>query len=325
MLYKRGSIYHIKFSAGGVVYQRSSRTTSLRKAQEAERALRQEVARELHAQRTGIPVERTYKEALLKWIESGAPKSMWSHARNTRPYLDEVPLHLVVPAAHLMKASMLEKGLSPQTINRRLAVVRRVLNVAFREWDWITQPLGQKIKLMSEKGMAREFYLSREEADQLLAAVEDPEALKVITLATFTGLRRSEILGLKVKNWQKPYIILENKTKSGKPRIIPVIEDVQWCLTMPFKVSEQDLREAFELAREKIGRPDIRLHDMRHTYASWLAKNPSIALTTLRDLLGHSSLTVTSKYAHLRSDTYDAVNETLGSTGRKTVEEKRKN
>lgn len=311
-VYKRGKIWWYKFQAGGKEIRESARTASKREAQEVEREARSRIARELHLGRTGRPVERTYSEALGRWVEEGAPESMKSHARNTGPYLDDVPLHLVVPAAHVMKASMLKKGLSAQTINRRLAVVRRILNVAYREWDWISEPLGQKIKLLSEKGMAREFYLTREEADVLLAAVKGSEARKVITLAAYTGLRRGELLSLKATNWQKPYLILNNKTKGGKPRTVPVIGELHKLVTLPFKITEQQLREEFEAARESIGRPDIRMHDLRHTYASWLAKDPRIPLTMLRDLLGHSSVAVTSKYSHLRSDTMDVVSDALG-------------
>lgn len=311
MLYKRGNIWWVKFKAQGHVIQRSAGTTLKREAQEVERALRDQVARELHAGRTGKPVVRTYAEALTKWINSGAPTSMWSHARNTKPYLDSKPLHLVVPAAHEMKASMLKDGLSPQTINRRLAVVRRVLNVAYREWDWLSEPLGQKIQLISEKGMAREFYLSQAEVQQLTDAVSDPEAYKVIMLAAYTGLRRSELMRLRPEQWQPPYLLLDNKTKGKKARAVPVIDDVQHLVTLPFQITPHQLRVAFESAREAIGRPDIRFHDLRHTYASWLAKNPDVPLTTIRDILGHSNLSVTSRYAHLRGDTFDTVTKAL--------------
>lgn len=236
---------------------------------------------------------------------------MWSHARNTRPYLDDVPLHLVVPAAHEMKADMLKRGLSPQTVNRRLAVVRRVLNVAYNEWEWIDQPLGQKIKMLSEKGMSREFYLTHEEVEQLLDAVPNEEARKVIHIAAFTGLRKGELLSLKAENWEPPYIVLGSKTKGGRPRSVPVIEELHPLMTLPFKIEIEELRGSFERAREAIQRPDIRFHDLRHTYASWLAKNPDVPLTTIRDILGHSNLAVTSKYSHLRGDSYETVSRAL--------------
>ena len=57
--------------------------------------------------------------------------------------------------------------------------------------------------------------------------------------------------------------------------------------------------------------PQLNRRDLRHTYASWMLENPEMALTTVRDLLGHSSLEVTSKYGHMKSDTFEAVSRTL--------------
>jgi integrase len=211
-----------------------------------------------------------------------------------------------------MKTAMLAQGLSVQTVNRRLAVVRRVLNVAYREWDWISQPLGQKIKLMSERGCSREIYLSREEVDGLLEAVTNSEARKVMVLAAYTGLRRSELLKLTPGNWQSPYLVLSSNTKNKKPRTVPVIEGLHDCVTLPFEISENGLRVAFEGARAAIGRPDLRFHDLRHTFASWLMANPTVPVTMVRDLMGHSNLGVTSKYSHLRGDTFGLIDQVLG-------------
>ena len=58
------------------------------------------------------------------------------------------------------------------------------------------------------------------------------------------------------------------------------------------------------------------MHDLRHTFASWIASDPNIAPAMLRDLLGHSSLIVTDKYTHLQGNTFEAVSRTL--TGHKT-------
>jgi integrase len=235
---------------------------------------------------------------------------MFSHARNTRPYLDATPIHLIPKAANQMKLDMLEEGLKPTTINRRLAVVKRILHLAFAEWEWIDRPLAQKVIKLSEKGQAREIYLSKKEVTELVSNLGD-EARSITLIAAFTGLRRGEILGLKKKHWKKPYIILDSKTKSGKPRAVPVIEEIHDCITPPFSITEYGLRKAFESARETINRPDIRFHDLRHTFASWLVQEPEIPLTTIRDLLGHSSLAVTSKYAHLRGDHLNLVKKAL--------------
>lgn len=318
MLYRRGNIWHVKFKAGGQTIQRSTRTPDKRKAEAFERALREQVRKEIEAGRTGKPIPRSYGEALLKWVEAGAPKSMMSHARNTRD-LDNVPLGKVVPAAHAMRDDMIKDGLSPQTVNRRLAVVRRVLNVAYKEWDWLTEPLGMKIKLLNEKGLSRELYLSTEEVEALSAAIDNPEAYKVTMLAAYTGLRQGEVLRLRPDQWQPPYIVLDSKTKGKKGRAVPVIEDLQPLVTLPFKLTYHELRGSFERARKAIGREEVRFHDLRHTFASWLARNPTVPMAAIRDILGHSNLSVTSKYAHLRGDTFDMVTGALKSKkGRKS-------
>lgn len=300
-VYKRGEIWWIKFTVAGTVVRRSAGTTSKREAQKRERELRFEYADRIQASRVRFASERTYREALLKWIESGAPKSMWSHARNTRPYLDDVPLHQVVPHAHNMKQAMLADGLKVTTINRRLAVVRRILNVAYREWNWLKEPLGQKIQLLSEKGTARETYLSKSEVKTLVGLIEDPNIRNITLLAAYTGLRQGEIRKLTTKHWQKPYIVLGSNTKGKKPRVIPLIEELHDLMeSTQFNVTEWEIRKNFEAAREAMERPDIHFHDLRHTFASWLVTDPNVPLTVIRDLMGHANLTVTSKYAHLR-------------------------
>lgn len=308
-IYRRNGsdVWWVKFQAGGQRYQRSSGSTKKREAEAFERQLREAVADHATPIKT---TNKSYSEALIRWVDEGAPKSMHSHARNTRPHLDNVPLRLVPKAANEMKQAMLRAGLKPTTINRRLAVVKSVLNKAYREWDWLEQPLAEKVIKLSERGMEREFYLSKEEVDQLTSHLSG-EAKSVTLIAAYTGLRKGEILSLKPSNWQKPYIVLTNKTKSKKPRTVPVIEDLHSHITPPFSISEYELRAAFENAREAINRAEIRFHDLRHTYASWLVSQPNIPMATVRDLLGHSSLAVTSKYSHLRGNTFDIVTNAL--------------
>lgn len=310
MLYKRGALWWCKFKIGGQEFRRSTRVSSKREAAEAERAIRAEIKRELDAGRSGRMVRRPFREALLKWVKEGAPASMLTHAKNVRPYLDDVPLNQVVPKAHDMKAHMLERGLSPLTINRRLAVVRRVLNLAYTDWEWLQEPLAKKIRLFSEKGTSREVFLTPEEVERLAAAVYaiNPEAFKVVMLAAYTGLRRGELLALKERNWNPPYLVLDSKTtKSGRPRAVPVVEQVRDLVTLPFNISKDRVSKVFAQARKVAGLPNVRLHDLRHTYASWLARNPDVPLSAIRDILGHHSLSVTSKYTHLRGDTYATI------------------
>ena len=302
-LYKRGKTWWYEYRINGQRIRRSTGTTSRRKAEAIARHERHLLEQQQTNTRAGKsqPQQRTYADALLKWLET-APASMLSHARNTRPYLDNIELHDIPEAAHAMKADMLARGLSPLTVNRRLAVVRRILNMAWREWGWLNQQLGQRIKLLSERGTARTTHLTRAQVQQLIDAIENQTARDIIIIAAHTGMRKSEILRLRAEDWRPPYIHLPAKTKNGRPRTIPAPTHIHPHIRPPFDITDWELRKAWEHARQTINVPTLRLHDLRHTFASWLVTDPNIPITLVRDLLGHSSLAVTSKYSHLRDD-----------------------
>jgi integrase len=316
-VYLRGSIYWTKFQFNGRSIRRSTGKAKKKEAEKYERDLRAQLEKDAEALQFDRPLSRTFGQAMAKWLESGAPQSMLSHARAVREHLENTDLNRVVPSAADMMQAMLAAKLSPQTINRRLAVVRRILNLAYRRWAWLKEPLGQRIELLSERGLERHIYLQQEQVTALLKAMGNPEAQRFILLASYTGLRKSEIRGLTQANWRKPSIVLGAMTKSGKPRAVPLVDDLHWIMDhLPFQISEWELRKDFEQAREAIGLPEVRMHDLRHTFASWLAADPNTPLTVIRDLLGHSSLAVTSRYSHLKTGALqDAI---LSLSGHKT-------
>lgn len=254
--------------------------------------------------KVGRKPNRTFDDALLKWLKEDATQlksyqNLLSKARQVRNYLSGTPLDQSHKAAASMRDALRAKGLKPATINRRLALVRRVLNVAYKRWDWLNEPIGSKIELLPENN-ARHIYLTKAQVLALSAECDDPSAGKAIILAACTGLRRAELLGLRAENLVDGCIWLGTNTKSGKPRIIPLPKWVG-AVELPLGVTEHTLRKNFELARERIGMPELHFHDLRHTYASWLAASTG-DLTAVRDLLGHSSLSVTSRYTHLLTD-----------------------
>jgi site-specific recombinase XerD len=68
--------------------------------------------------------------------------------------------------------------------------------------------------------------------------------------------------------------------------------------------------------------PEVHFHDLRHTYASWLVQSGA-PLTAVRDLLGHSSLTVTSRYAHLGTADLEAAVGRIAGLARGTRRRKK--
>jgi len=200
---------------------------------------------------------------------------------------------IVEVAAHV-RAAGVEADLAAATINRRLAILRRVANLA-HEWGWLQTPLGQRIKLLPGES-ARHVYLSPDDVERLAAACSNPACALAIRLSARTGLRETEVLRAATIRGGCIEVAAEN-AKSGRPRLVPVPPDMPG-LSLPIGITYHQLRREFEVARIAAGLPHVRFHDLRHTAASWWLGTGS-SLATVRDLLGHSSVAVTSRYLHL--------------------------
>jgi integrase len=195
------------------------------------------------------------------------------------------------------------------TINRRLAVLRRVANLAYKRWGWLGVPVGGKIELLPENP-ARERFLTRSELAKLLRGIPNRQMRKAALVAAFTGLRRGELARLRPVNVQGDLIYLHT-TKSGRPRTVPVVHHVRFALKrLPFGVHADTLTHAVQRAM-----PGMRFHDLRHTAASLLIQ-AGVDLYRVAAILGHSDIRTSRRYAHLAvSDLRTAV----AALGRKSA------
>lgn len=224
----------------------------------------------------------------------------------------------IADVAEEAKRTWLAQELQPATINRRLAILRRVANLAYRAWGWLDQPLGQRVVLVPGE-RARHVYLTPQQVRALAHAARDPRVRDAIILAALTGLRRSELLALRADDRLGDAVVVRH-SKSGRPRIVPLPPGAR-RIRIPLGLTAEQLRRGWDRARARAGMRDVRLHDLRHTYASWLVQRGA-PLPTVRDLLGHSSLAVTGRYSHLAiADLRRAVGRLAGqarvSTGRR--------
>lgn len=186
-------------------------------------------------------------------------------------------------------------ALTNSTINRRLSVLRRVANLAYKRWGWLTEPLAQKIEMLPENA-ARERYLTRDELAVLLRAIPLRNARRAVLVAAFTGLRRGELCNLRPVNVQGDLIYLKT-TKTGRPRVVPVVEHVRFALRrLPFGSHPDWLSHLVNAAM-----PGTRFHDLRHTAASMLIQ-AGVPLYTVGAILGHTTPATTKRYAHLAVD-----------------------
>ena len=140
-----------------------------------------------------------------------------------------------------------------------------------------------------------------------------------IRLALNTGCRKQELLGL---DWSRVdlkanLIFLEAvHTKTSKRRSIPINQRARsallnranfrakhcptslWVFAHKDGSCIKDVKRSFRTACDRAGIDDFRIHDLRHTCAAWLVSE-NVPLTAVRDLLGHTTVKMTERYAHL--------------------------
>lgn len=219
------------------------------------------------------------------------------------------------------KRVRLEVGVTPSTINRELCVLSAAINYTRRELDWdIPNPVtGRKLRTDD----SRDRHLSETEVALLAqAAKREPNAPHLsdfIALALHTGCRKGELLGLEWSrvNLEGRYFHLGGSdTKTGKRRSIPINEtamkallsrsrfrsthcpDSPWVFCHANGSQLKDVKRAFATACRRVGIENFRIHDLRHTFAARLVSRHR-PLTEVRDLLGHTTIKMTERYAHL--------------------------
>jgi integrase len=240
-------------------------------------------------------------------------------------YVDQIRAE---PIAALVE-KMREKKYSTGTTNRAVIVLRHIFNLA-RKWrvPGVTENPTAGINLAPD--VNRERFLSLEEAQRLIVSIEQDEnnvAANAIMLLLLSGARRNEITYAK---WE--HVDLEKRTllvplsKSGKPRSIALNGAAVELLRAIRTTSRNDyvfpspttgrpspsLYFPWQRIRVRAGLPDLRLHDLRHSFASFLV-NRGVSLYVVQGLLGHGNTRYTQRYAHLTADTLRDAAETAGS------------
>lgn len=263
----------------------------------------------------GKKPDSTVADALAKWAQEELPgkkseKDYRNHAWHLLQHCGDYYLKDAADAAEAYKKS--NKSLASATIYQRLAVLRRVCNLAYRRWGWLDAPVGEKISMPAVRN-ARHTYLTYEDVVALLIAADKQHTEDAILIGCFTGLRLGEIVGLTQSNLHGDLILLDANTKTGRPRAIPAHPVLADALSrLPLGVQKSAIQHCFNRARSTIGREDIHFHDLRHTTASWLVQ-AGVPLYTAGALLGHASTKTTARYAHLATESLrDAVGKLGG-------------
>lgn len=318
-IYKRGGIYWIRYAGldGKIIFESSGS----KKFKDAEALLiqrKQEVREGKQPIVKKIPnyLFKDLAERYLLWV-NGRQKTAKIKGYIIRQLLDSYSnLQLkdfTTLIVEQLQTNLINRGLKNSSCNKVLNILKHMFTKAV-EWEMVSVEVLKRIravKLLPDNSK-RLRYLSQEECWALINACEGHLKPIVIT-ALSTGMRKSEILKLKWKNvdLRHGFISLE-ETKNGERREIPInntlrstLQGLPRRLDVPYVFYDptttkpyQDIKRSFHTAIKKAGIKDFHFHDLRHTFASHLVMR-GVDLTTVSKLLGHKSLTMTLRYAHL--------------------------
>jgi integrase len=288
----------------------------------------------------------TVADLAARFVEEALP----SRAPRTREEYRGMLTSYILPAIGRMKVTAVEiedlerlhrkitgEG-KPRRANATLTIAHVLFEAAIR-WKMRTDNPASRIDRNPEH--PRERYLDDAEVERLMAALERwqptwADSCDAIRLLLLTGARRGEVLGMRWSEvdldaavWSKP----PGSTKQRKSHRIPLSDQVIELLRR--RHAERDgrvvslrrddrvfrgegrieyrLERQWAIIRAAAGLDDVRLHDLRHSYASMLV-NQGYSLPLIGALLGHSEAATTSRYSHL----YDqSLREATASVGKK--------
>lgn len=283
---------------------------------------------EVHQQRKwGVQPQHSFEEMMIafitakqdEWRSHDRVKYSGRHLQEHFAGMTAEQIRRADVAAYILKRKRL--GRAPRTINRELDLLSAAFNYTRTQLEWHMQNPVSGMSLKEPEGSLR--WIKRDEAETLIDEAsrdgKSPHLADFIRLALNTGCRKNELLKL---SWDRVDLkanrihLDSGDTKNGKRRIVPVNQEArqallgrarfraEHCPESPWVFAHKDgkrvqfMQNGFKAACARAGIKDFRVHDLRHTCASWLV-NAGVPLPEVRDLLGHSSIEMTERYAHL--------------------------
>ncbi len=248
------------------------------------------------------------------------------------PAFGKLPLG-AIGAQHVesYKAEKLRQNLCPKSVNNQLAILARCLRTAC-EWDAL--PAVPNIKLLKTVSQRLDF-LGPDESERLVQECAMPMWTAMALLALRTGMRLGELTGLMWQDvdFERQQLTVQRSIvrghvgtpKSGKIRHIPMTNDATAALralpnasTLVFSrpngtpITQYDAEHALHKLCDRTGIRRISWHILRHSFASHLATN-NVPIPVIKDLMGHSSIVMTMRYAHMAPSTLRAAVNSLES------------
>ncbi len=333
---RKNGYWYIRFERGK---EKSLRTKDKRLAERLFKEIQKEALKGriiLLEKENNIKTSEFFKEYLL-WTEKiknyETVRRDKCAFKNFLRIIGDKPLRAIgIRDVEKFLVTCLDLGRKKSGINVDYRHLKAAFNKA-KEWGYIKENPFTRVKPLKEEKKPPKF-LSKEEVKKVLKAIKEDKDFRDIILFTLeTGCRRQEILNLQVKDIDFTNGLINIKGKGNKIRTIPITSRVkklleERCKNRVGKVfplwHKDTITKKWRKLMKKLGM-DYRFHDLRHTAASWLAIR-GVPLQFIQELLGHSNITVTQIYAHLRPEVLrKALEETFSILESEQVQESRQN
>jgi integrase len=317
---KRGNRWWYDFSVDHIRYRGSlPQARTKRQAADLEYRLRFSVYDGNDLSRMTTTLGEFVDEVFWPWalVNYSTPRQThWSHVVAVKEFFGMTRLREITPIkierfknGRIKAPTKNGQARKPGTVNRDLGVLSRILSMAHDNGLLAENPARRVRRLRDDNERIR--FLTLDEQERLLAVMVGRYANSikpVFIFAVNTGMRRGEILNLGWSDisWERNVIVVR-KTKSGRHRSVPINRAVAEVLKAKlqlissekvFSISPKTLSSAFTALTRRAGIENLRLHDLRHTFATRLSDIGTDPFT-IADILGHRDLSVTKRYAHV--------------------------
>lgn len=342
-LVKIGGIWHIDKQIRG---RRLCESTGTGDLTEAETYLARRLEEGRQATVYGVRPRRTFRQAATKYLNETRKRSLDRDAQDLQlvdPWIGDLPLQQIhMGTLEPFIAARREAGVKSATVNRTLAIVRRILNLSGRLWrdenglTWLeTPPL---IQLQDWQDARAPYPLTWKEQMRLFWELP-PHLQRMALFKVNTGTRQQEVCGLRWE-WEvavpelktSVFLITGDNVKNGEDRLVvlnrvarSVIEEVrgqneQFVFTYQGRRVCRMYNSAWKRARRVAGLPNVRVHDLKHTCGRRLRAS-GVPLETRRVLLGHKNGDITTHYSAPEiAELIEAAERVCGKDSRKTPE-----
>jgi len=318
-IYKRGKkgIYYMNFVVNGERINKSTGAYTKREANMAEALEKKKLLEEenLSPHERGArtllqdAIDQTYE---MKWKQNKDAFRTYRRACLLVDLLGNIPLGKIDESMlHKLLKKLRRQGATPATINRYLANLKTILRLKKQDFDFI--------KLNKEK-KGRIRVVSKEEEEQIVHLLKEtqhtkrryfyPDVGDLVQVLIDTGMRLGEALALKYDDIDFDTNLISIWVNKGdRPRSIPMTKRVRRIMQerkglhrgKPFDLKQHQAQSSWRWVRSEmnlLNDPEFILHALRHSCASRLV-NKGIDLYVVKEWLGHSTIQVTERYAHL--------------------------